>query len=488
MTTPNQVLAPSPVGVYEETIAGRFRHVTPTQLVMAWWSYQEGHLSRLDLRVWFALHEVAERRWVCSKDEEPRYRIAEIRQLVGGGGGGGKDPEKLLRAALVHLENLGLASWDPHAIRFATSPDQLAATDLDNLYEMLRSIPVLRRKIPVPRRLVRALAAGFGKGATATILGHLLTTLYAHRERGSYRVDGRCKASWIATTFGVSERAVRDARTRLVELGWLEILDAPQWQLNKWGAHTRIHVGWTLAKDGRDGKERRQPGGKSAPPKLRSVRKSAPPCLKPDALPDRKRKKNQTPAPARRPGPKPSGVSISARKKKSGGNRPPSVVNIQPHDLESFERTTGLYRDASARSLIEDSEHGEFQFFCLVERARARAHDPCRMLAWLLREKRFDYITQADEDAALDRIKRYGKWAEPDKPRSGPLEVHEPSADCRKYIAVLQVVERSRSSLSPLEVAKEHLGWTDRRWELAETEYLAWQHEKAIAAGAGAEA
>lgn len=486
MTTSTQSLSPLPVGDYEDSIAGRFRHVTPTQLAMAWWSYHEGHLSRLGLRVYFALHEVAERRWVCAATDEPHYQLSELRSLVGGGGGG-QDPDKLLRAAISSLERIGLASWTPGAIHLAKSPDELAIADLDGLYTTLRAIPNLRRRIAMPRRLVRALAAGFGRGVTATVLGHVLTSLYAHRERGCYRVDGRCKGSWIAETFGVSKRAVKDARARLVELGWLEVLDTPQWQLNKWGAHTRINVAWKLpandAADGRGG----EAGGKSAPPKLRSVPKSAPPCLKPDALPTRKSKKNQTPAPGDRPGPSRPGVSLSARKKKRASSKPPSTVDIQPYDLEELERTMDLYRDACGRGLATDSEHGEFQFLCLVERARARGQDPCRMLAWLLREQRFDYITQADEDAALDRVKRRGRWAEPEE-RSGPLAVEAPPGDVFKYIAVLQAVERSRSTLSPAEVAREHLGWSTERFEQAESDYLAWQHEKAVAAGSSGHA
>ena len=481
MTTSTQPLSPLPVGDYEESIAGRFRHVTPTQLAMAWWSYHEGHLSRLGLRVYFALHEVAERRWVCTATDEPHYQLSELRSLVGSGGGG-QDPDKLLRAAISSLERLGLASWTPGAIRFAKSPDELAIADLDGLYTTLRAIPNLRRRIAMPRRLVRALAAGFGRGVTATILGHVLTSLYAHRERGCYRVDGRCKGSWIAETFGVSKRAVKDARARLVELGWLEVLDAPQWQLNKWGAHTRINVAWKLpANDATDGRAGGS-GGKSAPPKLRSVPESAPPCLKPDALPIRKRKKNQTPAPEDRPGPSQTGALLSAGKKKQGSSKPPSTVDIQPNDLEEFGRTMELYHDACRRGLATDSEHGEFQFLCLIERARARGHDPCRMLAWLLREQRFDYITQADEDAVLDRIKRRGRWAEPEE-RSGSLAVESPPDDVFKYIAVLQAVERSRSAHCPASVAREHLGWSTERFEQAETDYLTWQQEKAVAAG-----
>ena len=489
MTTSTQSLSPLPAGDYEETIAGRFRHLTPTQLAMAWWCYHEGHLSRLGLRAWFALHEVAERRWVCAETDAPRYQLAELSRLLGGGAGGG-NPEKLLRSSLRSLERLGLASWSPDAIHFARSPDELALAELDGLYAMLREIPNLRRRICVPRRLVRSLAAGFGRGVTATILGHVLTSLYAHREHGRYRVDGRCKASWIAETFGVSERAVKDARARLVALGWLEVLEAPQWQLNKWGAHTRINVAWKLpanddARSGGGGES----GHESAPPALESGHGSAPPCLEPDALPDRKRKKNQTPAPDPRPGPSRAGVLLSRKKKRpSSTNKPPSTIDIQPDDLEEFERTTELYRDACERGLATDSEHGEFQFLCLVERARARGQDPCRMLAWLLRHQRFDYITQADEDAALERMRRRERWDSSPEPRSaGRLSVEPPPDDVLKYIALLQAVERSRTTLGVGEVASAHLGWSAERFEQAESDYLAWQHEKAVAAGGVAE-
>ncbi len=59
-----------------------------------------------------------------------------------------------------------------------------------------------------------------------------------------YSVDGRLKASWVASTFHVSLSATRGARRRLIAIGWLQPLEAHQWLLNKYGVHDRINVAW----------------------------------------------------------------------------------------------------------------------------------------------------------------------------------------------------------------------------------------------------
>ena len=59
-----------------------------------------------------------------------------------------------------------------------------------------------------------------------------------------FNASGRVKASWIAETFGVGLRRVKQARAELVELGWLVLDDAQQWEHNRWGAKFHINLVW----------------------------------------------------------------------------------------------------------------------------------------------------------------------------------------------------------------------------------------------------
>ena len=71
----------------------------------------------------------------------------------------------------------------------------------------------------MPRRTLRLLAGGARPALIATILGHLLRCLYLKGGKCSAR--GRVKASWIADTFGVGLRRVKEARQELIAMGWL---------------------------------------------------------------------------------------------------------------------------------------------------------------------------------------------------------------------------------------------------------------------------
>jgi len=99
-----------------------------------------------------------------------------------------------------------------------------------------------------PRRTLRALAAGFTRAQTAVVLAKLVRSVFWHRrtpgEEARYRIDGRTKVSWIAEVFGVSRRALIDARAHLIAIGWLTELDAPQNMLNRYGSHDVVNVGW----------------------------------------------------------------------------------------------------------------------------------------------------------------------------------------------------------------------------------------------------
>lgn len=70
-------------GVWMDAIPGGYRRIPTVDLCRIWTMHLEGRLTRLDLRVWFTLHEIAERRCTLAKGRTPRFRIEEVVRLLG---------------------------------------------------------------------------------------------------------------------------------------------------------------------------------------------------------------------------------------------------------------------------------------------------------------------------------------------------------------------------------------------------------------------
>ena len=130
---------------------------------MVWWAYQKRLIQLKDLRVWFAAQELVARRCQMKDTQRPHYGMEELRRLVAGRGGEGESVRR--------LERLGLLTWDASHISFALTPADLQVSDLSSLHEMLARIQNHRRKVPVPRQVVRFIAAPSKRCVIATILG-----------------------------------------------------------------------------------------------------------------------------------------------------------------------------------------------------------------------------------------------------------------------------------------------------------------------------
>ena len=456
-----------PSAVKAELITGGFRQIKVVHLAMAWWLHASGHMTRRQLRLYFAAHELAERRRHTNPvtgPERPLYTLDEIKHLVGGRGSVRADRD--LRADLKALAALGLVIVTRHRITFATSPEQLKIEDLSGFWAMMENIAYRARTVPVPRRMIRALAAGFSRGVTAVIIATLIRSLFWYKpdgeEQGGYRVDGRTKKTWIADTFGLSVRAVASARAHLVELGWLIPLDAPTWLINRYGAHHAIDPTWKPMRD-----------GESAPLEAANDAGSAPPDQT-DRSSLREDFDTRRPAPLRAG---PTGVSKarmgktrSVQRRSQAPTKPGavSIRNIRPEDLGNTNRLLELHRQATAASLCSGSEAGRLDFIALAERARARAERPEAMFFWLLSRRKYDFITQADEDAAARRLREHRngrRGSREEEGRGAPREAWLLCDDDRFVLACLRIARERRQE--PHQLARQAKGWTIEQWETA---------------------
>ncbi|MEM9167613.1 MAG: hypothetical protein AAGB48_11415 [Planctomycetota bacterium] len=475
------------IGERADRIEGSYRQITVHQLVLAIWLYQTGQMTRRQLRLYYAAHELDERRRYTSPEHrgsKPLYTVAEFAKLVGG-----RDSEKAareLRADMRRLARLGLVTITKHRIAFATSADQITlgssggVDDLSGFWAMFNAMPNRRRTVPVPRRLLRALAAGFSKGVTALITAVLIRGLFWHRETSDYRTDGRFKLSWVAEHFGISRRAATDARNKLIELGWLEPLEVNQWEMNRWGVRDRIVPEWshtdTRNKAVGEGERVRE----SATPNADFDGESASPDLT-DSLSltgDQKTRRLPT---RERSGVSP-GSTLGSRKKSRRGKLPPkgepNIRDIQPTDLGDTARLFDLYHQACELGLAAPGDAGRLDFLSLAERARCRGKRAGALFFWLLREKKTAFITHADEEEAARRIREFYNGPRPKRPRQeewgGSVRRIEPewTDEDKIVMACLRIAQQRRIS-DPFHLARQAKGWARDRWDAAHMAYLA---------------
>ena len=444
---------------------GGYEPISVTQLAMVWWAYRAGVIRKVELRVWFACWEMEIRRRLSDGKHVPS--IEQLQALVGQGG---------LRGAVRRLKAVGLLrACSREGIEFAQSPDELRVEDLAGLWEMLDELPNPGRRVPVPRRMLRRLAGGLSKARTATVLAHLIRCLYYRKGQGINPV-GCCKASWVARVFGVTERSVYDARKYLVEvLGWLAPRDCAQHVLNRDGLWVTINLSWgsdpapaeVEAKVETDVETEPKAGEGSEAPETRPVEFSPPPPENPARFSGPKEDKkplreneNQKPASGG-----PAGVQIS----KSEEN-PPKLSDVVPEDLRNLDRLLTLFDQAIARGLIGSSEADRLRFVAAAVHAQAVGSNPCRLFAWLVAGGHWEVITQADEDEAHARLKRWQREKTP-PPVARPPRRASLSDDAHIVRRLRDLLRTRGVHVDPFAAAQHALpGWDRARWDRAAAE------------------
>lgn len=368
---------------------GGFRFITVVQLVMAYWAYREGFIRFQDLRVYLGAHEGHERRCHAKLGQRtPTYKLQELRRLTGA--------RHILsvRESLKRLERVGLMRWGSGGVHFASALDELAIRDRTSLEAMLASITNNRRAVPVPRRTLKLLAGGARRAVVATVFGHLLRCAY-YRD-GGCRLEGACKASWVASVFGIAVRKVKEARAHLRAIGWLTVDDSTaQWYRNRYGARCRINATW------RQGCSRFSTG-ESAPLPAISTGESAPPDS--DQNPLREEFKNQEPA--RAADRRELVSSKSTRRETSLGK--PMLRNVLIEDLRDTARLLELFAEATELGLVNGGEAARLNVVAAAEHALAIGSiNPPGLFARLIRKAEWHHITEADDEAARRRLKRH---------------------------------------------------------------------------------
>lgn len=220
-------------GIWVDAIPGGYRRIPTVNLCWIWSLHIRGELSRIDIRVWFALHEMAERRCMLDQGRRPRFRLGELVELLGDAS------EASVRAAVRRLRAAGVCVVSASRIGFPKHTKE----QRESVAPMLRRMPRRKAWLHVPRRVVRRLAAGLSRAESAVLLGAVIRCVFFHRPQNQHRIDGRLPARWTAETFQVSERAVIGARKRLVAARWLQELPSPGWSVARFGKRLMLRIG-----------------------------------------------------------------------------------------------------------------------------------------------------------------------------------------------------------------------------------------------------
>jgi hypothetical protein len=420
---------------------GGFLFVTVTQLAMVWWAYRRGHIQLKDLRVWFGALELVARRCGLKDEREACYTTKELRKLVAGRGG---EEDSIRR-----LEAVGLLSWSETEITYAKDVSDLHIEDVSTLHEMLSRIQNNRRKVPVPRQIVRFIASPSKRCVIATLLGHLIRCLYYRA--GECVSGGFCKASWVAEVFTIDIRNVKASRKFLADtLGLLEYVRIPQSLQNRYGQKVIIHLSWHGAAVDKSNHDRSE-----LPPPEAQTDTGLPP-LEEHKKPLREYK-HQKPATG---GTFAGGLEAKREEK-------PTLRHIVPDDLTDTARLLILFDEAQAQGLIGGNESERLTFVATAE-LRAITNAP-GLFAELERRRLWHFVTQDDEDQAHQRLRaHFYEGREDGRP---PARRRPEGALSQDALFVADISARLRQTGFTGEVfaavSQELPEWTRERWEKA---------------------
>ena len=356
---------------------GGFCLVSVSTLLAAWWAYRAKIMHLRDLRVWLACLELISRRCGLEAGRKPRYRIREIQTLVG------LQSERSIPQSVKRLVRIGILECSKGRLaipRSASISEHMPSDECEAGFSKIRNG---RRLVPVPRRLLRYLAGRSQAALIGTAFGHLLRCMFYRN--GECVAGGRCKASWIAELFELDVRTVKRARKQLTAIGWMEPVEATQCELNRWGMAVRLNLMWS-PNDVR-------PEHETTPPRSR-IDTGSPPPMRNKKLSSRV--KNQEPAKRG-----PVGVCTN-----SPSQRPPDLRRVTRDDLDDPSRLVVLLEQAIRKCWISSTTCDRLRFFSAAQRAlRVGNRNPSGLFVSLVRNARWKFISQIDEDRAVQTLK-----------------------------------------------------------------------------------
>ena len=370
-----------------------YKTLTPIQLGNLLHALAVRQLPWLAARVWLAcvelvaIREAAKRVRRLRRDRrvvQSEFQRSELETLTG------LNARSVARA-LGRLQRIGLVEFKATAITLADLPMPEAGETIRDLAGGRSA----RRPVPVPRTVLRFLAAQETAALGRVMLGYICRGLSIDRVGGALREAGTVKASWLAETLGLSVRSVRYAQAELREMGWIgKDVGSKQWKLNRHGAWFRINLNWRLPSRESEG------AACDATNRVRFARPTPDFCT--SVAPPKEDRKTPSESKNQKPHPGVFGTGIGKERPACPKPLPaPTLANIRLSDLHDRERLRSLRRQAVERGWLPNCEADALNFFAAAVRARSTpARDPVRVFVALIRGRRWGHVTQAQENEA----------------------------------------------------------------------------------------
>jgi hypothetical protein len=159
---------------------------------------------------------------------------------------------------------------------------------------------------------------------------------------------------------------------------------------------------------------------------------------------------------------------------------PPTLRDVTLADLGDVDRLLALHQQARARGWLRGGEAEQLNVVAAAVHARRVGQTPCRLFVALLRDRRWEVITQADEDQAHRLLREHadGPWRQLAPPAARP-EVPL-SDDARLVLLAPQVLRQAGWRGEPfLGVKLQDPTWTRARWAQAQAELMQWRVRQA---------
>jgi hypothetical protein len=153
-------------------------------------------------------------------------------------------------------------------------------------------------------------------------------------------------------------------------------------------------------------------------------------------------------------------------------------------DLGDVGRLLALHQQARARGWLRGGEAEQLNVVAAAVHARRVGQAPCRLFVALLRDRRWEVITQDDEDQALAllRAQRDGPRRWPPQAPAAAVPEMPLSDDARLVLVAPQVLRQAGWCGEPfLGVKLQDPTWTRARWEHAQAELTQWRLRQAQA-------
>jgi hypothetical protein len=349
----------------EAKVAGGYVLITVGQLANVCAARKSGAISFLALRVWLATHEQCARR---INTELRNYKSDELVALIAGG-----VTRARIQRAIRELVRENLLSFTTSVITHATELRPDAAT----IASELGTNP--GRRVPIPRRLLRALFRHKRPSEVMAAIGHLVRCLFKRgRKISNY---GLVKASWIASLFGVAERSVHSARKWLRAAGFLTEEYVHQVVKNRWGGKFVVNLS----------------------PALQANRAGRTKFAAPFLTKNPYRSLYQT----ERTEQYETTAGVCRERESGASSGEPDLKNILPDDLRKLERLETLYRLAVKARWLTDSEAGFRNFVSAALRATRAGGRVGAIFVGIVKRGLWQHVTQEQERDALAVLRRY---------------------------------------------------------------------------------